>query len=204
MEPKTRTGYLLLADISGYTVFLAETEIEHAHLAISYLLEAIVGTLGGVLTLVKLEGDAVFAYVDERQLPDNISLLDLIDQTYLAFRDLAESLHRGATCECKACKAIPNLDLKFMIHHGDFIIQQIAGIKDLLGSDVNLVHRLAKNRVADATGWRGYALFTQQGLERLQADKTAFLQQHQSYEHFGEVETYVIDLHHRYKAAKSS
>jgi hypothetical protein len=91
-----------------------------------------------------------------------------------------------------------------MVHHGDFIVQHIAGIKDLVGSDVNLVHRLMKNRVADATGWRGYALFTLQGLERSQTDKKAFVQQNESYEHFGEVETYIIDLHDRYQTLKAA
>jgi hypothetical protein len=204
MESKTQKGYLVLADISGYTPFLAKTELEHANIAISYLLEAIMGKMGGALTIVKLEGDAVFAYVEESQLPNGESLLELIDQTYLAFRDQAETLHQGATCLCKACQAIPTLDLKFMVHHGDFIIQQVAGIKDLLGSDVNLVHRLLKNSVAGSTGWRGYALFTLQGLESLQADKKAFLQQRESYEHLGEVETYVMDMHVRYESMKAS
>jgi hypothetical protein len=204
MESKTQKGYLVLADISGYTSFLAKTELEHAHLAISYLLEAIVGKMEGALTIVKLEGDAVFAYGQESQLPNGEALLGLIDQTYLAFRDQAETLHRGATCRCKACQALPSLDLKFMVHHGDFIIQQVAGIKDLFGSDVNLVHRLMKNRVAEAMGWRGYALFTLQGLERTQVNKQAFVQQSESYEHFGAVETYVMDLHVRYKAMKAS
>ena len=30
MERNTQTGYLVLADISGYTSFVAQTEIEHA------------------------------------------------------------------------------------------------------------------------------------------------------------------------------
>ena len=204
MESKTQKGYLILADISGYTFFLAETELEHANIAISYLLEAIVGKIGSALTIVKLEGDAVFAYVEESQLPDGKDLLGLIDQTYLAFRDQAEMLHKGATCPCKACQAIPTLDLKFMVHHGDFIVQQVAGIKDLLGSDVNLVHRLMKNSVAESTGWRAYALFTLQGLEHIQADKKPFIRQSESYEHLGEVETYVMDMHDRYKAMKAS
>ncbi len=204
MESKTQKGYLVLADISGYTFFLAKTELEHANIAISHLLEAIVGKMGSALTIVKLEGDAVFAYIEESKLPNGKSLLELIDQTYLAFRDQAESLYKGATCPCEACRAIPTLDLKFMVHHGDFIIQQVAGIKDLLGSDVNLVHRLMKNSVAGSTGWRGYALFTLQGLERIQADKQAFVQQSESYEHLGEVETYVLDMHARYKTMKAS
>ena len=39
MERKTQTGYLVLADISGYTSFVAQTEIEHADMALAFLLE---------------------------------------------------------------------------------------------------------------------------------------------------------------------
>jgi hypothetical protein len=42
MESKTQQGYLVLADISGYTSFLAGTELEHAEDVISALLETIV------------------------------------------------------------------------------------------------------------------------------------------------------------------
>jgi hypothetical protein len=204
MERKTQTGYLVLADISGFTSFVAQTEIDHAHLALSFLLETIMEKLSSLLTIFQLEGDAVFAYVEESQLQEGKSLLGLIDQTYRAFRDRAEALYAGATCPCKACKAIPTLDLKFMVHHGDFIIRQVAGVQHLLGNDVNLLHRLAKNHVSESTGWKGYALFTNQGLERMQADKTSFVQQTESYEHLGEVETYVRDMHIRYEAMKAS
>ena len=61
MERKTQTGYLLLADISGYTSFVAQTEIEHADMALSFLLETIIEQLSSLLTISKLEGDAVFA-----------------------------------------------------------------------------------------------------------------------------------------------
>lgn len=204
MERKTQTGYLVLADISGYTSFVAQTEIEHADMALSFLLETIIEKLSSLLTISKLEGDAVFAYVEESKLQEARSLLDLIDQTYLAFRDKALTLYKGATCPCRACQALPTLDLKFMVHHGDFIIQQVAGIKDLMGTDVNLIHRLSKNSVSESTGWKGYALFTLQGLEHMQTDKTSFVQQVESYEHLGEVETYVRDMHSRYEAMKAA
>ena len=204
MERKTQSGYLVLADISGYTSFVAKTEIEHAHIALSILLEAIVEALGACLTISKLEGDAVFCYCEADKIPEGKSLLELVDQTYLEFRDKAQNLYAHATCDCKACKAIPTLDLKFIVHYGDFIIQQVAGIKDLLGTDVNLIHRLAKNHVAESTGWQGYVLFTNQGLERMQTDKQAFIQQMESYEHLGEVATYVMDMHTRYQAMKAA
>ena len=204
MERKTQTGFLVLADISGYTSFVAKTEIEHAHIALSILLEAIVEALGACLTISKLEGDAVFCYCEADNIPEGKSLLELVDQTYLEFRDKAQNLYAHATCDCKACKAIPTLDLKFIVHYGDFIIQQVAGIKDLLGTDVNLIHRLAKNHVAESTGWQGYVLFTNQGLERMQTDKQAFVQQTESYEHLGEIATYIMDMHTRYQAMKAA
>jgi len=204
MERKTQSGYLVLADISGYTSFVAQTEIEHADMALSYLLETIVEKLGGLLTICQLEGDAVFAYIEESKLQEGKSLLELIDQTYLAFRDKALALYSQATCPCRACRALPTLDLKFMLHHGEFVIQQVAGVRHLLGTDVNLIHRLAKNHVAESTGWKGYALFTDQVLEHMQTDKASFVQQTESYEHLGQVETYVRDLHVHYEKMRAS
>ena len=204
MERKTQTGYLVLADISGYTSFVAKTEIEHADMALSFLLETIVEKISSSLTICQLEGDAVFAYIEESKLGEAKSLLELIDETYLAVREKALALYSQATCPCRACSALPTLDLKFMVHHGDFIIQQVAGIRDLMGTDVNLIHRLLKNHVAESTGWKGYALFTNQGLESMQTDKASFVQQAESYEHLGDVETYVMDLHVRYEEMKAS
>lgn len=204
MERKTQSGYLVLADISGYTSFVAQTEIEHAGLALSYLLETIVEKLDEFLTISKLEGDAVFAYVEEDKLEDCKRLLEMIDQAYLAFRDKASALYQQATCPCRACKAIPGLDLKFIVHHGDFILQQVAGIRDLLGTDVNLIHRLLKNGVSQATGWKGYALFTDQALEHMQCPRDNYFQGCETYEHLGDVNIYCMDMHVRYEEMKAS
>jgi hypothetical protein len=204
MERKTQTGYLLLADISGYTSYVAQTEIEHADMALSFLLETLVESLSSLLTICQLEGDAVFAYIEESKLAEAKSLIKLIDQTYLAFREKALALYAGATCPCRACKALPTLDLKFMVHHGEFRIQNLAGASHLLGTDVNLIHRLAKNHVTESTGWQGYALFTSQGLKHMQTDKTSFVQQTESYEHLGDVQTFVMDMHVRYEEMKAA
>lgn len=204
MEQKTQTGYLLLADISGYTSFVAQTEIEHADTAISFLLETIIERLSSLLTISKLEGDAVFAYIEESKLEEARSMLEMIDQTYLAFRDKALTLYQGSTCPCRACRALPTLDLKFMLHHGEFIIQQVAGIRDLLGTDVNLVHRLLKNHVSESTGWRGYTLFTDPVLERIQFSRNDLFKRCETYEHLGDVDIYCMDMHVRYEEMKAS
>jgi len=204
MERKTQTGYLVLADISGYTSYVAQTEIEHADMALSYLLETLVEKLSSLLVICQLEGDAVFAYLEESKLEEAKSLVELIDQTYLAFREKALELYAGATCPCRACKALPTLDLKFMVHHGDYIIQQLAGVHQLLGTDVNLIHRLAKNRVTESTGWKGYALFTGQVMEHMGQTKDNFFKQSESYEHLGDVDVYCRDMHVRYEEMKAS
>jgi class 3 adenylate cyclase len=199
MERRTQTGYLVLADISGFTSFVAQTEIEHAEKAISILLEAVIERLDDMLTIVKLEGDAVFAYVPDEKMPDCAAMLGLVDETYRIFRNASTALNEQANCPCRACRAIPMLDLKFMIHHGEYIVQQFAGIRDLLGNDVTLLHRLAKNRVTETTGWNGYMLITGHCIDRMQADKKPFLQQAETYEHLGEVSTYIMNMHDRYK-----
>lgn len=204
MERKTQTGYLVLADISGYTSFVAQTEIEHAGLALSYLLETIVETLSPVLTIAKLEGDAVFAYLEEDKLENAKFLLELVDQTYLAFRERALALFEQATCPCKACRALPTLDLKLILHHGEFVMQQVAGIRDLLGTDVNLIHRLLKNGVSESTGWKGYALFTDSVLERMQLQKDNLFRRCETYEHLRDVNIYCMDMHVRYEEMKAS
>ena len=200
---ETQHGYLVIADISGYTSFVAKTELEHSQEILTELLELLMEKFQPLMTISDFEGDAVFAYAPEAIFARGETLIEFIESTYVAFRDKQVSMKRETTCTCNACRNIPTLDLKFIVHHGDFIIQQVAGIKDLLGTDVNLIHRLAKNHVAESTGWRGYALFTHQGLEHLQSDKTSYIQQTESYEHLGEVETYVMDMHVRYEIGRA-
>jgi hypothetical protein len=193
-------GYLLLADISGYTSFLASTELDHAHEILSDLLEVILARFRTLLTIHKLEGDAVFAYAREASILRGETLLELIESTYLDFRERAKNVRRHTTCTCRACQNIPALDLKFILHHGDYVVQSIGGTRELAGSDVNLAHRLLKNHVAEQTGWHAYALFTEQSLEHMQLHIDGLVESLESYEHLGEVRTLAMDMHARYES----
>lgn len=201
-EQALQHGYLVLADISGYTSYLAGVELEHAHEILTDLLETIVSSLKAVLTIAKLEGDAVFGYVPEARVGRGETLFELVESTYAAFRDRQMAVRRRTTCDCNACRAIPTLDLKFIVHHGDYIVQSISGIRELVGSDVNLVHRLLKNHVAETTGWRAYALFTGPALTHLAVpcDPRSLHYQSETYEHLGALETASLDLRARYQA----
>ena len=56
MGEKTQMGYLVIADISGFTSYLAKMELEHAHEILTDLLETIVKEFKTLLTISKLEG----------------------------------------------------------------------------------------------------------------------------------------------------
>lgn len=199
MSATTQHGYLVIADISGYTSFLAGTELEHSHEILSDLLSAICEKIESVLTLHKLEGDAVFAYIPESKVTRGETILELIESTYVTFRDKQVSMKRATTCTCNACRNIPTLDLKFIAHHGDYILQHVRDIREMVGMDVNLVHRLLKNHVTESTGWRAYMMITEKCLDHLSLNLENTHLQTEEYEHLGEVKTYNIDLHQRYK-----
>ena len=53
----------LIADISGYTGYLADTELDHAQDILADLVGAVVTALRPDFRLAKLEGDAAFMYM---------------------------------------------------------------------------------------------------------------------------------------------
>jgi hypothetical protein len=55
MEARAQQGYLILADISGFTSFMASAELEHAHAIVGELLELIVKRFSPLLILVEFE-----------------------------------------------------------------------------------------------------------------------------------------------------
>jgi hypothetical protein len=191
-------GYLVIADITGFTPFLAESELDHSQAILSEIFKMIVSNFTPTLTIAEIEGDAVFGFAAARDVPRGETIFEMIEATYMAFRDKRESSRRLATCRCKACQMIPTLDLKFITHFGEYALQGISGRQKPLGSSVNLVHRLLKNTVSQATGWRAYALFTEESLNRMEVYPLNINAHVESYEHLGAIRTYSIDLDERY------
>ena len=150
----------LIADISGYTGYLADVELEHAQDILADLIGAVVTSLRPYFRLAKLEGDAAFTFASVERI-DGTMLLDTIERCYFGFRRRRRDVRQATSCECNACVRIPDLNLKFVVHHGVAIQQKVAGRQELLGSDVIVVHRLLKNEVVEQPGIEAYALFTQ-------------------------------------------
>ena len=85
-------GYLLLADLSGYTAYLAESDPEHGPLIAGDFIETVVGRLRGAFRLEKLEGDAALFWADADKVTGSM-LIDVVDAAYFAFQ--------------RACRASP-------------------------------------------------------------------------------------------------
>ncbi len=106
MSTFTQHGLLVIADISGYTSFVAKTELEHSHEILSELLELLVERFSLVMVISNLEGDAVFAFSKEGVFARGDTLVDFLESMYVAFRDRQNSMGRKTTCTCNACRNI--------------------------------------------------------------------------------------------------
>ena len=192
-DPVPRQGYLLLADISGYTAFLTGTELEHAHAIIRELTKLVRERLAPPMRFVKLEGDAVFCYAEGETFADGERFVELVEACYFDFANRLVDMERGTTCRCDACAAIPSLDLKFVTHYGSFMIETEDSREDLAGPDVILAHRLLKNDIGEDGGPAAYAFFTEACQLRLPSSFE--LPRHtETYDSFGEVGGGVYDL----------
>ena len=188
----TDSGFLVLADISGFTEFVTKSELEHGAEVTGTLLAAVMDRLAPPLEIQELEGDAVFAVGPDRVIPDGGVLPGLLVDSFGAFRERQRRLVGDNDCECRACSGIAGLSLKLVAHHGPFVRQDIGGRGRLAGPDVILVHRLLKNPL----GVDAYLLLTEPALRRvgdLSVDREV-QRHHLSYPYLGDVACFVVVL----------
>lgn len=193
-DPRLEQGYLILADVTGYTLFFTGSELDHAQSIMEALTRQLLKHIRAPFKLVKLEGDAVFYSATASSISEPDRILDQIEACYCAFSELLRNMIEHNTCPCRACQNMHLLDLKFVGHFGEFIRQRVKGTADdLAGPDVILVHRLLKNSVVESTGIKAYALLTASCLER--TGRPANAQSHcETCEHIGKIEGAVYDL----------
>ena len=195
MISHTESACLLIADISGYTRYLAGTELDHAQDILADLMTTVVNALRPGYRLAKLEGDAAFAYMLADRV-DGSQLLDTIERTYFAFRRRLRDISQATSCACNACVLMPRLDLKFIAHHGSVVRHRIAGREELVGSDVIVTHRLLKNHVVDRLGMPAYAMFSAACIAAMGVDPVALgmTRYQDAYDDLGETVCFVHDL----------
>src|SRR5512135_592436 len=126
MTVAAQPACFLIADISGYTGYLADVELDHAQDILADLMGAVVSALRPGFRLAKLEGDAAFTYLAGEH-PDGTLLLDTIERCYFGFRRRRRDVRQATSCQCQACVRIPDLNLKFVVHQGMAVHQKVAG-----------------------------------------------------------------------------
>jgi uncharacterized protein DUF2652/polyketide cyclase/dehydrase/lipid transport protein len=195
MLPKPESAYFVVADISGYTSFLAGVELDHAQDILADLMDTVVKGLRPPFRLAKFEGDAAFVYAVTAKV-DGSMLQDIIESAYFKFRRRLRDIKQASVCECKACAGMGDLDFKFVAHHGEMVKQKMGGREELAGRDVILVHRLLKNTVSEKIGSRAYALYSDACIQTMGIDPAAqgLVEHHETIDIIGDVKLWLRDL----------
>ena len=154
-ERNDQHALLFIPDISGFTEFVHNTEINHAQHIIEELLEVLIDTNEIGLEVSEVEGDAILFYRFGKA-PTAAELLAQIQRMYVNFQAHIRRYETHRICQCGACSAAHNLSLKFVAHFGRITMNNVKDHSKLFGKDVIVAHRLLKNEVKD----HEYALFT--------------------------------------------
>ena len=202
---RQRRGTMVLADISGFTGFLQGVADAHialivdadepppAYAIVSHLLDTLVTAMAPTFRLANLEGDAAFVVAGEGTV-DGRGLVDSLHAWYATFRHAHTRAGEVWTCTCAACSTLGGLDLKFIVHHGSYVAQSIAGREELLGPSVNLAHRLMKNGARELVGSAAYALITDAAVQALHVPVDGFVASVESVADMGDVAVHVLAL----------
>ena len=196
--------YLLLADISGYTGFMAGVEQEHgvdfsagvpaAYWVLGALLDTVIRGIEPDFTLVKLEGDAVFAAAPATRLDgQGDRVLADLETMYRAFVDSRTRAIPASDHVCIACPAVATLDLKVVVHRGPAVRQMIGAGSDLLGPAVTIAHRLLKNTIRSRIGARPYLFLTDAAATELGLPDVG-LAHSEAYADAGDISGRIIEL----------
>ena len=182
---------LLFADISGYTRYIRDNAYTavHALQNVRDLLDAVLSSLEPEFSLAKLEGDAAFVHASADVLHDNNALPQKLLATFAAFDASKQGLMARNVCECVACKLLPNLELKIILHQGPVLHYQVRNIRELGGLPVILLHRLSKNSVAS----KRYLLWTLPLSARMQSLQP-ISRRSERHDELGNTEVEVFDL----------
>jgi len=188
-------GFFVITDITGYTIFLTESELDHAHNIIQALFDSQLAVISAPLQISNFEGDAILCHVPEETVAEGVDLLAQVDTIYDAFADTIAEMQIDPPCGCNACANITMLDLKMFLHYGEYLVKQVGTTEEIIGSDVITAHRMMKNDVKEKTGIHSYLLATKIALKQLgKEDDTKFVDYSQSYEHIGEIPMGVAQL----------
>jgi Protein of unknown function (DUF2652) len=147
-----KQGLLFIPDISGFTRFVTETEIDHSRLIIQELLEILINSNQIGLEVSEIEGDAILFY-KFGDSPDLHELYKQVEKMFCEFHRHIGAYDIRRFCQCKACISAINLTLKIITHYGEFTGYNVKQFNKLIGKDVIVAHQLMKNNIDQHEYW---------------------------------------------------
>lgn len=131
-------GTIFIADISGYSKFVRDTDIDTGAFVTSTLLKSMIDT-NRLFRVSEVEGDAILFYAIGKpyKIQTHLQHFDAILQAFNRTKRKLQNLHLAAS----------QLTLKSIIHFGDITEYSIGGHTKLYGSTVVEAHRLLKNSI---------------------------------------------------------
>ena len=145
-------GLIFIPDISGFTRFINETEIEHSRFIIEELLELLISSNEIGLEISEIEGDAILFY-KYGQPPDLPTLYKQVEKMFCDFHRHLIDYDIRRICQCTACKSAADLTLKVVTHYGEFTDYNVRNFRKLIGKDIIVAHQLLKNDIEHHEYW---------------------------------------------------
>lgn len=189
-------GYLLVADIMGYAEFRDPEELAHAENTLRELFDTLIKQLKSPWEIHELGADPIFACLLDGDILQAQTLVEMVEDFYRSFAKKREQILQNTTCSCKACEQISTLSLKVIVHHGSFIVNEVAGVERLTGTDLLVTHSLLRNQITEATGIETYAFFTEAAASAMSLGELVHgMRIHtETYEQLGQYGGFVHDL----------
>src|SRR3990170_1752575 len=139
-------GLLFIPDISGFTRFVNESEINHSRLVIQELLETLINANHIGLQVSEIEGDAILFY-KFGDSPDLAQLYQQVEKMFCEFHRHLIAYEQRRFCQCKGCTSAIHLTLKIITHYGEFTGYNVKNFNKLIGKDIIIAHQLLKNDI---------------------------------------------------------
>jgi hypothetical protein len=149
MESK---GLVFIPDISGFTEFVNQVEIDHGRLIIKELLEILIDANETGLEISEIEGDAILFYRFGQE-PSLQEIYRQVEKMFCSFHQSLKEYEHRRYCQCKACLSAVQLTLKVITHYGEFTTYDVRNFKKLIGRDIIVAHRLLKNDIDSHEYW---------------------------------------------------
>lgn len=149
-------GLIFIPDISGFTNFVRNIDIDLGVAITRDLLTIIIDNNSLGMELSEIEGDAILFYKTGKP-PHLKHILDTFESMCAAFHASYQRWKIKYNLE-------QDLSLKLIVHYGDFVVYDIRGFRKLYGETVIEAHNLLKN----GNGGSDYILVTDKYLTAMQ------------------------------------